>query len=107
MRLHIGRPDWVVSPYFVFATGVNWATRDLPLNRDDHALYLLGQLGGGLEIRLGHRVGLTADLRLDAKKRANDIDPQVRAFKSVNGQAITPLDDEIAGLLRLGVAVYF
>ena len=104
--MHIGRPTWVVSPYFVFAGGFSYASQDLKFTSDD-ALYVEGQLGGGLELRLGQHVAITADARLDAKKRANDPADNVVATTSVDGKPVHPLGDEVGGQFRLGVAVYF
>ncbi|HWE27119.1 MAG TPA: outer membrane beta-barrel protein [Polyangia bacterium] len=106
LRVHIGRPTWVVSPYFVFAGGVAYAQEDYRFTTDD-AIYVEGQLGGGLELRLGQHVAITADARLDAKKRANGIADNVLATTSVDGKPVHPLGDEVGGQFRLGVAVYF
>lgn len=106
LRVHIGRPDWVVSPYFVFAGGVAYASQDLKFTSDD-AIYVEGQLGGGLELRLGQHVGVTVDARLDMKKRANAVADNVLATTSVDGKPIHALGDEVGGQFRLGVAVYF
>src|SRR5262249_55378179 len=106
LRLHIGRPTWVVSPFFVFAGGIDFASQDLKFTHDD-AIYLDGQIGGGLELRLGQHVAITVDARLDAKKRANDVAQNVAATVSVDGKRVRPLGDEVGGQFRLGVAVYF
>ncbi|MDB4971187.1 MAG: hypothetical protein JWN44_6876 [Myxococcales bacterium] len=106
LRVHIGRPTWVVSPYFVFAGGLAFASQDLKFTTDD-AIYLDGQIGGGLELRLGQHVAVTADARLDMKKRANDVAENVVATSSVDGKPVHALGDEVGGQFRLGVAVYF
>jgi hypothetical protein len=106
LRVHIGRPTWVVSPYFVFAGGLDFASQDLKFTHDD-AIYLDGQLGGGLELRLGQHVAITADVRLDARKRANEVAENVAATSSVDGKPVHALGDEVGGQFRLGVAAYF
>ncbi|HEX6836569.1 MAG TPA: outer membrane beta-barrel protein, partial [Polyangia bacterium] len=106
LRVHIGRPTWIVSPYFVFAAGVAYASQDLKFTSDD-ALYVDGQLGGGLELRLGQHLAITADARLDAKKRANGVADNVLATTSVDGKPVHALGDEVGGQFRLGVAAYF
>ena len=106
LRVHIGRPDWIVSPYFVFAAGVDVGMLDYKFTTDT-SIYLDGQLGGGLELRLGKHFAITADARLDAKKRLNDVDQAVASTKSINGKAVHPLGDEYGGQFRLGAAVYF
>jgi hypothetical protein len=105
-RFHIGRPDWVLSPYFVLAAGVDFATQDLRVTSDD-AIYVDGQAGGGLELRLGQHVAVTVDARVDAKARANDTPKAVAATKVLNGKPVHALDDEVGGQFRLGFAVYF
>ena len=106
LRVHIGRPTWVVSPFFVFAGGLDFASQDLKFTHDD-AIYVEGQLGGGLELRLGQHLAITADARLDAKKRANGVAANVLATASVDGKPVHALGDEVGGQFRLGVAVYF
>jgi len=106
LRVHIGRPTWVVSPYFVFAAGVGYASQDLKFTTDD-AIYVDAQIGGGLELRLGQHFAVTADARLDAKKRANGVADNVLATTSIDGKPVHALGDEVGGQFRLGVAVYF
>jgi hypothetical protein len=106
LRVHIGRPNWVVSPYFVFAGGIVFAEQDLKFT-SDKAIYVDGQVGGGLELRLGQHVAITADARLDARKRANNPTDAVARTFAINGKHVEPLGDEIGGQFRLGVAAYF
>jgi hypothetical protein len=106
LRVHIGRPDWIVSPYFVFAAGIDVGMLDYKFTTDT-SIYLDGQLGGGLELRLGRHFAITADARLDAKKRLNDVEQAVATTRSINGKAVHPLGDEYGGQFRLGAAVYF
>jgi hypothetical protein len=106
LRVHIGRPNWVVSPYFVFAGGVDIAAQDLKFT-EDKAFYLDGQIGGGLELRLGQHVAITADARLDAKKRVNSVDEAVAATSYIDGKPVHALGNEVGGQFRLGVAAYF
>jgi hypothetical protein len=106
LRLHIGRPDWIVSPYFVVAAGLDIGMLDLKF-ASDTAYYFDAQLGGGLELRLGQHFAITADARFDGKKRINDPDQAVATTKSLNGKPFHSLDDEYGGQFRLGLAVYF
>src|SRR5262249_6267259 len=106
LRVHIGRPNWVVSPYFVFAGGVDFAAQDLKFT-SAKAISLGGQLGGGLELRLGQHVAITADARFDAKKRVNDVSEAVAATTYVDGKPVRALGNELGGQFRLGVAAYF
>jgi hypothetical protein len=52
-------------------------------------------------------VAITADARLDAKKRANGVEEAVARTTAVNGKPVHPLGDEVGGQFRLGVAAYF
>lgn len=106
LRVHIGRPNWIVSPYFVFAAGVDAAQQNLRFTTDQ-SIYVDGQVGGGLELRLGQHFAITADARFDAKKRANEVAQNVAATTSVDGKPVHPLGDELGGQFRLGAAVYF
>jgi hypothetical protein len=105
-RLHIGKPTWVLSPYLVDAIGFDYAQQDLKVTKDE-AYYFDGQVGGGLELRLGQHVAITADARLDGKKRVDEPAQAVVATSSVNGKRVHALGDEYGGQFRLGVAVYF
>jgi hypothetical protein len=106
LRIHIGGPEWVVSPYFVFAGGMDYANLNF-LAGQDTAWFLDGQAGGGLEVRLGRHVALTADVRADARKRLTDPAAAVAATTSVDGKPFQPMQDQIGAQLRLGAAVYF
>jgi hypothetical protein len=106
LRVHIGRPNWIVSPYFVFAAGVDIAQQDMKFTTDQ-SIYVDGQLGGGLELRLGQHFAITADARFDAKKRANEVAQNIAATISIDGKPFHPLGDELGGQFRLGAAVYF
>ena len=106
VRLHIGKPSWILSPYFVFALGFDYAVQDLRVTQDE-AVYFDGQLGGGLELRLGQHVAITADARFDGKKRLDDPSEKVLATSSVDGKRVHALGDEYGAQFRLGFAVYF
>jgi hypothetical protein len=105
-RFHIGKPHWIVSPYFVLASGMNWARADFRAAVDE-AWYFVGQLGGGLELRLGQHFAITADARFEGKRRVDDPSNSVLALRSLNSSTVRPLDDSYGGQFRLGVAVYF
>jgi len=109
LRLHIGKPSWVVSPYLVGAGVFTYARTDLKATVDE-AYYLGGQVGGGLELRLGKRVAITADARFDGRVRLDDPSNRAASITSVNGHAVHVAranDAEYGGVFRLGAAVYF
>jgi len=106
VRLHIGAPDWVVSPYFVAAAGGVYSDLDYLRSRDK-AWLLDGQLGGGIEIRLGRHFAITADVRLDARHRLTKPDDATAATVSINGKPFSPIGDSYGGQFRLGAALYF
>jgi hypothetical protein len=106
MRLHIGAPDWVVSPYFVGAVGGAYSKLDY-LRSQDKAWFLDGQLGGGLEVRLGQHFVLNADLRGDGRYRLNDPDSVTIATQKVNGVLLTPMGNQYGLQGRIGAAIYF
>ena len=106
LRLHLGPPAWIVSPFLVAAAGIDLATEDFRVAQD-HAFFVEGQIGGGIEVRLGSHFAVVADARLEARKRASDPTAAVLATQSVNGKAVHPLDDQVGMQFRLGAAVYF
>ena len=106
VRLHIGAPDWVVSPYFVVAAGGVYSNLDY-LRSQDAAWFLDGQVGGGLEIRLGRHFAITGDVRLDARHRMTKPDDATAATVSINGKPFAPMGDSYGGQFRLGAALYF
>ena len=106
MRVHIGAPDWVVSPYFVFAGGAAYSNLDY-LHSHDIAWFLDGQLGGGLEIRLGKHVALTADLRGDGRYRITAPDEATANTISIDGKPFAPMQNSYGLQARLGAAIYF
>jgi hypothetical protein len=106
VRIHIGNPHWIVSPYFVLAAGFDFANLDLKVTNDT-AFFFDAQLGGGLELRLGQHFAITADARFDGKKRIDDPSPAVQSTRLVDGKPVSPLGDQYGGQFRLGAAVYF
>lgn len=106
LRVHIGGPEWPVSPYFVFAGGIDYANLDF-LHGQDVAWYAEGQIGGGLELRLGKHFALNGDIRGDGRERMNKPAEAVAATTSVNGKPFHPLDNQYGVQFRLGAAIYF
>jgi len=106
LRIHIGAPDWVVSPYFVMAAGLAYSNLDF-LRSHDVAWFADGQLGGGLEVRLGKHVALTADLRGDARRRLSKPDEATANTLSIDGKPFAPMQDSFGLQARLGAALYF
>jgi hypothetical protein len=106
VRLHIGAPDWVVSPYFVAAVGGVYSNLDY-LRSQDAAWFADAQLGGGIEIRLGRHFAITGDVRLDARHRMTKPDDATAATVSINGKPFAPMGDSYGGQFRLGAALYF
>ena len=106
LRIHIGAPDWVVSPYFVMAAGLAYANLDF-LRSNDTAWFADGQLGGGLEIRLGKHLALTADLRGDGRRRLTKPDEAAANTLSIDGKPFSPMQDSYGLQARLGAALYF
>jgi hypothetical protein len=106
LRIHIGAPDWIVSPYFVVASGAAYSNLDF-LHGQDVAWFLDGQLGGGLEIRVGRHLALTADLRGDARHRLTAPDEATANTISIDGKPFSPMQDSYGLQGRLGLAVYF
>ena len=106
LRIHIGAPDWVVSPYFVMAAGLAYSNLDF-LRSTDVAWFADGQLGGGLEVRIGKHLALTADLRGDGRRRLTRPEEAAANTLSIDGKPFSPMQDSFGLQARLGAALYF
>jgi hypothetical protein len=106
LRIHIGAPDWVVSPYFVMAAGLAYSNLDF-LRSNDIAWFADGQLGGGLEVRIGKHLALTADLRGDGRRRLTKPEEATANTLSIDGKPFSPMQDSFGLQARLGAALYF
>lgn len=106
VRLHLGGPRSVVSPYFVVAGGAQYARLDSPeAGGYEQAWFLQGQLGGGLEVRLGRHFALNADLRGIGHLR---VDQGARLVAlDVFGQERPLLGSQLGLQGNLGLAAYF
>jgi hypothetical protein len=105
-------PEHLFSPYVVFAAGVNFADLrlvDTPaLKLDDNRIQVLGQLGGGIELRLGQHVALNLDARLEGRWNFAGASAQVAATTvKVDGNVVSPIQDALALRLGAGATVYF
>ena len=105
-RLHIGAPDWLFSPYFVGAIGGSYSRLDY-LRSQDTAWFLEGQLGGGVELRLGQRFVISADVRGDGRYRLTEPDELTRSTQCVNGSPLLPMGNQYGLQGRLGAALFF
>lgn len=106
LRIHIGAPDWMFSPYFVVAAGAAYADLDF-LASHDKAWFAVGQAGGGLELRLGKHFAISADVRGEGRRRLTDPSEATAATVSINGKPFLPMGDQYGAQVRLGAAVYF
>ena len=73
----------------------------------DTAWFVEGQLGGGLEIRLGQHFVLNADLRGDGRYRITDPDSTTVETQKVNGVVLSPMGNQYGLQGRLGAAICF
>jgi hypothetical protein len=102
LRLYLGNPDWVLCPFVVASGGVDFARREVGTD-DARTLYIEGQAGGGVELRLGAHVALDVDVRADFRTLASS---EARDLKMPDGAA--PLFAEGWGVqFRGAAAVYF
>ena len=105
-------PEHMLSPYFVVAGGINFA--DLKLvdapgfKVDDTRAQAIGQIGGGLELRLGRHFAINGDVRLEGRWNMNGPSEQTRnATIKVQGNPETPIADSVGLRLGVGATVYF
>lgn len=106
MRVHLAKPSWMLQPYLVGALGVDLARQDLKVF-EEKAYFFEGQVGGGLEMRLGKHVALTADARFVGRYRVDKAEQETLSLKYVDGKPVSPLGNSYGGQFRLGVQVYF
>jgi hypothetical protein len=95
LRAYLVGPQARIAPYLVAAGGIDLAGAEVAGVRQ-RGLFLEGQLGGGLELRLGRHFTLTTDARFDARKLLGEPSP-----------SIVDLRSGISVQVRLGAAVYF
>ena len=91
LRLHLAGPESRVSPYLVVAGGLDFAELDSATGHQSSTL-LDGEVGGGLEVRLGQRIALVADTRVNGRTSLT------------NAPAFS---DGVGFSLRLGAAFYY
>jgi hypothetical protein len=104
LRVHLAGPRSVVAPYFAFAGGGTWARLDLPDVREE-AWYVAGQLGGGLEVRIGRHFAITADIRGVGKARVGD-GPRL-VSTDLYGEERELMGSQVGFIGTLGAAGYF
>lgn len=95
LRAYLVGPQARIAPYLVAAGGIDLAGAELA-GVHQRGLFLEGQLGGGLELRLGRHLAISADARFDARK-----------LLGTPSQSIADLRSGISVQVRLGAAVYF
>lgn len=112
-RIHLGNPSWLASPYLALASGGGWARAYTPVADEFGFLYEASdagwfwdaQLGGGLELRLGHHFALNLDLRLASRLRV-DKQPRLEVI-DFSGAAVPILSHQFGALFQFGLAAYF
>ncbi len=101
-------PERALSPYIVGAGGLNFADLQLIDNKiEDKRTQVIGQIGGGLEIRLGERLALNGDLRLEGRWNTNQASEAVQNTHSIDGKTVTPIADNVSVRAGVGATVYF
>ena len=103
-------PRSVLSPYFVFAGGLNFAnlrlTEDGTQRLEDRRIQAVGQIGFGLELRLGSHLALNGDARLEGRWNLNS--QSTPASTSATGGPTAQLIPNTLGLrVGGGLTVYF
>jgi hypothetical protein len=69
-RVNLRGPGRILAPYVVAGVGASFARVQTP-TVEDLGLFLDGQAGGGVELRLGRFAALGADLRATGKLRVD------------------------------------
>lgn len=108
LRVHLGNPYWLVSPYLVGAIGADFARVYVPTTTDwlrEQAWLFEGGGGGGFELRLGRHVALNMDLRAVARLRTDQKARQ--QVIDVTGLTSDILGDQFSLQFNVGLAAYF
>jgi hypothetical protein len=105
-------PEHIFTPYLVAAGGVNFADLhmiDTPgFKLDDTRTQIVGQVGGGLELRLGRHFALNGDVRLEGRWNTRAAGDDVRTSTvKIDGQPVTPIADSVGVRIGVGGTVYF
>ena len=114
LRVHLAGPRSIVAPYFAFTGGGSWARLDLPAagptgpggpGDREEAWFVEGQLGGGLEIRIGRHFALSADVRGVGKARVGE-GPRL-VSTDLYGDERELMGSQVGLIGTLGAAGYF
>jgi hypothetical protein len=109
--IHILGPEYVLSPYLVFAGGVNFAdlkVADSPeLHVSDSRIQALAQGGFGLELRLGRHFAINADARAEGRFNVGSGQSTVSTGASIDGRPVETIATNVGVRLGLGATVYF
>lgn len=108
LRVHLGNPFWHVSPYLALAAGVSYAEAAVwttvgPVY--DAAWMGEGQVGGGLEFRLGRHVNLWMDLRAATRLRSQS--PQQVTVLDDLDRSYAVIGNQFGGQFNIGMGVFF
>jgi hypothetical protein len=103
-------PRSVLSPYFVFAGGINFAnlrlTEASPERLDERRIQAVGQIGFGLELRLGSHVALNGDARLEGRWNLNN-PSTAPGPTTTNGPTAQLIPNSLGLRVGGGLTIYF
>lgn len=113
LRVHLGNPRWLVSPYLAVAAGGVWARAYVPiLGQSGYALegrdtgwFAEGQLGGGLELRLGRHAAINLDARAATRLRV-DRQQRLEVYDAL-GRTVPVMGNQFGLQFHLGLGFYF
>lgn len=108
LRVHLGNPFWLVSPYLVGVVGADYARAYVDTSVGtlyERAWLFEGGGGGGLELRLGRHMAMNLDLRAIARLRSNK-DARVQVQDAL-GQNVDVIGDQFSLQFNAGIAAYF
>ena len=103
-------PRSVLSPYFVFAGGINFANLNLtgtnPQGFEERRIQAIGQIGFGLELRLGSHLALNGDARLEGRWNLNAQSTSAGP-NTANGPTAQLIPNSLGLRVGGGLTVYF
>ncbi|HEX2571053.1 MAG TPA: hypothetical protein VH877_15945 [Polyangia bacterium] len=101
-------PRSVLSPYFVFAGGLNFASlhvTEASPSFEERRIQAIGQIGFGLELRLGSHVALNGDARLEGRWNLNGQSTPTNT--ATNGPPAQLISNSLGLRVGGGLTIYF
>lgn len=104
LRVHLGNPLWLLSPYVVGAAGPSWARLYTP-DATESAWFFEAQGGIGVELRGGRHFTLNMDLR--GMGRFRSLKEDSLYFVDGYGRGVPAMGNQGGVIFNFGIGGYF